>query len=134
MSDPVVDFNFRAYRFKRKKYSFFADTEARHWSFNRFYSFAIQSGDAPKTFNEIFDKWTASLKFIERQKNVPKSIVNFVGNLIEFNESKEFGCLQDACEQNFRAHVLATLSSGSVTKSEMAQGYMIQANEILTGA
>ncbi|CAG8737504.1 39705_t:CDS:2, partial [Gigaspora margarita] len=133
MPDPVIDPNYRTYRFKRKKYSFFADTEARHWSFNRFYSFTIQSGDAPKTFNEIYDKWIASLKFIKKQNNIPKSIMNFVGELIKFSESKEFENLRVAYEQNFQAHLLATISSGSVTKSEMAQGYMKQANEFLTG-
>ncbi|RHZ74319.1 hypothetical protein Glove_226g27 [Diversispora epigaea] len=130
MSDPIVDSDFRTYRFKRKKYPFFANTDARLWSFQRFYTSTIYSEDAPRTFNEILEKWAASLKFIQKQK-IPKSIVNFVEELIEFNESEKFGSLRDAYEQNFRAHILATISSGSVTKSEMAQGYMIQTNEIL---
>ncbi|CAG8527868.1 11147_t:CDS:10, partial [Ambispora leptoticha] len=110
--DPIVDCNFRTYRFKRKKYPFFANTDARLWSFKRFYSSIIHSGDAPKTFNEILDKWTASLKFIQKQKNIPNSIVKFAEELIGFNETKEFENLLDAYEQNFRAHFLATLSSG----------------------
>ncbi|CAG8666930.1 4950_t:CDS:2, partial [Ambispora gerdemannii] len=39
--------------------------------------------------------------------------------------------MRHAYEQNFEAHVLATISSGLVTKCEMAKGYMKQANEIL---
>ncbi|CAG8449353.1 6672_t:CDS:2 [Acaulospora colombiana] len=131
MPDPIIDSNFRTYRFKRKKYPFFANTDARLWSFKRFYSSIIHSGDAPKTFNEILDKWTASLKFIQKQKNIPNSIVKFAEELIGFGETKEFENWLDAYEQNFCAHFLATLSSGSVTKSEMAKGYMKQTNEIL---
>ncbi|CAG8511147.1 11798_t:CDS:2 [Ambispora leptoticha] len=129
--EPVVDSNFRTYHFKRMKYSFFANTDARHWSFKRFYSFNINSGDAPKTFNEILDKWTASLKFIQGQKYIPKAIKKFVEELINFNETKKFENLLDAYEQNFQAHFLATLSSGSVTKIEMAKSYMKQTDEIL---
>ena len=134
MSEPAVDSGFRMYRFKHKKYSFFANTDARQWSFHRFYISSLHSGDSPKTFNEIFDKWVASLKFIQKQNKVPKSIVKFVGELMEHNQSNEFKNLQVACEQDFRAHVLSTLSSGSVTKSEMAKGYMKQASDILAGA
>ncbi|CAG8614118.1 10561_t:CDS:2 [Funneliformis caledonium] len=131
MSNPVIDSDVRTYRFKRKKYPFFMNTDASMWSFQRFYSTIIHSGDAPNTFNEIHDNWTASLKFIMKQKNVPEPIVNFVRELIEFNSSKEFENLRDVFEQDFHAHVLATISSGSMTKSTMAKGYMKQTNEIL---
>ncbi len=90
MSDPAVDSNFRTCHFKCKKDSFFANTDDN--GHHHFYTFAIHSGDSPKTFNEIFDKWYAGLKFIKKQKNVPKSIVNFVEELIEFNQSKELTC------------------------------------------
>ncbi|CAG8602131.1 13281_t:CDS:10 [Acaulospora morrowiae] len=103
MKEPVVDSNFRTYHFKH----------------------------APKTFNEILDKWTAGLKFIQGQKYIPKAIKKFVEELINFNETKEFENLLDAYEQNFQAHFLATLSSGSVTKIEMAKSYMKQTDEIL---
>ena len=98
MSEPAVDSGFRMYRFKHKKYSFFANTDARQWSFHCFYISSLHSGDSPKTFNEIFDKWVASLKFIQRQNKVPKSIVKFVGELMEHNQSNEFKNLQVACK------------------------------------
>ncbi|EXX66273.1 uncharacterized protein OCT59_016466 [Rhizophagus irregularis] len=134
MSEPAVDPDFRMYRFKYKKYSFFTNTDARQWSFHCFYISSLHSGDSPKTFNEIFDKCVASLKFIQKQNKVPKSIVKFVGELMEHNQSNEFKNLQVACEQDFCAHVLSTLSSGSVTKSKMAKGYMKQASDILASA
>ena len=90
--------------------------------------------DSPKVFNEIFDKWTAGLTFIRKHNSTLKPIENFVEKLIDYNKSKEFKSIWEACEQNFYAHVLSTLSSGSVTKGEMAQGYKKQANEILSGA
>ncbi|CAG8703511.1 5387_t:CDS:2, partial [Dentiscutata erythropus] len=89
---------------------------------------------APKTFNEILITWTANLKAIQRARNIPMSIASFARDLIEFNGTGEFEKTRLACEQNFQAHSLVTLSCGSVTKSEMAQGYMKQANENLTGA
>ncbi|CAG8745206.1 2928_t:CDS:2, partial [Racocetra fulgida] len=88
---------------------------------------------APKMFKEILMTWTTDLKTIQKARNIPKLITNFARDLIEFNGTGEFEKIRRACEQNFQAHLLATLSSGSVTKSEMAQGYMKQANEILTG-
>ncbi|RIB06332.1 hypothetical protein C2G38_2046878 [Gigaspora rosea] len=133
MSGPVVDINFRTYRLKRKKDPFFAKTAAQLWSFQKFYSFMIYSADAPKTFNEILSTWTVNLKNIQKSRNIPKSITNFARDLVKFNGTEEFEKIRRACEQNFQAHLLATLSSGSVTKTEMAQGYMKQANEILTG-
>ena len=54
--------------------------------------------------------------------------------LINYSKSEEFKSIREACEQNFHAHVLLTLRSGSVTKSEMVQGYKKQANEILSDA
>ncbi|RGB21877.1 hypothetical protein C1646_95905 [Rhizophagus diaphanus] len=132
--NPEIDSNFRKYRFKIKKSNFFANTDARQWSFYRYYTSIIHSGDSPKTFNEIFDNWTASLTFIRKHDSTPEPIENFVEKLIKYNKSEEFKSIREACEQNFRAHVLSTLSSGSVTKSEMAQGYKKQANEILSGA
>ncbi|CAG8722982.1 616_t:CDS:2, partial [Funneliformis mosseae] len=131
MSNLVIDSDVRTYRFKRKKYPFFMNTDASMWSFQRFYSTIIHSGDAPNTFNEIHNNWTASLKFIMKQKSVPESIVNFVRELIEFNSSKEFENLRDVFEQDFYAHVLATISSESMIKSTMTKGYMMQTNEIL---
>ncbi|CAG8554569.1 17408_t:CDS:2, partial [Cetraspora pellucida] len=106
-------------------------TQARHWSFNRFYSFTIQSGDAPKAFNEIYDKWIASLKFIKKSNNIPKSIMNFVGELIEFSESKELENLRVAYEQNFQAHLLATISSGRRDKKdeEVEEGEEVEEEE-----
>ncbi|CAG8679533.1 10550_t:CDS:2 [Funneliformis caledonium] len=104
MSNPVIDSNVRTYRFKRKKYPFFMNTDA-----------------------------SICLKFITKQKNVPEPIVNLVRELIEFNSSKEFKSLRDVYEQDFHAHVLATISSGSIIKSTMAKGYMMQTNEILNG-
>ncbi|CAG8549765.1 4003_t:CDS:2 [Acaulospora morrowiae] len=46
-----------------------------------------------------------------KPRNVPKSIVNFVKDLIEFNNTKEFERIRQAYEQNFEAHVLATISN-----------------------
>ncbi|RIA88385.1 hypothetical protein C1645_826451 [Glomus cerebriforme] len=94
----------------------------------------LHSRDSPKTFSEIFDKWVASLKFIQKQNKVPKSIVKFMEELMKHNQSNEFKNLQVTCEQDFHAHVLLTLSSGSVTKSKMAKGYMKQVSDILAGA
>ena len=131
MQHPVVDSNFKTYRLKRKKRSFFTNTDARQWSFQHFYSSTISSKDAPKTFNEIVDAWTASLKYIRTARNIPKSIVNFARDLIEFNNTKEFERMRRAYAQNFEAHSLAIISRGSVRNSKLAKRYMTQANEIL---
>ncbi|CAG8706851.1 4296_t:CDS:2 [Funneliformis mosseae] len=135
MSDPKVESSFRNYRFKKKfkNNTFFADTDARQWSFYRFYTSILYSGDSPKIFNEIFDKWNISLNFIRKDDSTPKSIVNFVKELIEYNDSKVFRELREACERNFHTHVLSYISSNSVAKSEMTQGYMKQSKEILSG-
>ncbi|CAI2174928.1 3223_t:CDS:2 [Funneliformis geosporum] len=93
-------------------------TDAWQWSFHRFYTSILYSGDSPKVFNEIFDKWNISLNFIRKHDSTPESIVNFVKELIEYNDSKEFRELREACEQNFHTHVLSYISTSDLSEDD----------------
>ncbi|CAG8632816.1 11555_t:CDS:1, partial [Dentiscutata heterogama] len=65
----------------------------------------IRFVDVPKMFNEIFVAWTASLKFIQKAKKYFKRNCEFVKDIVEFNSTKEFGKIKQACEQNFQAYL-----------------------------
>ncbi|CAG8484948.1 10822_t:CDS:2 [Funneliformis caledonium] len=131
--EPHVEEAFSNYRFKHinhQNFSFFRSTDAQRWSFYSYYISIIYSSKPPITFGECISRWTASLRGIKKHRSTPKTIVNFVEMLLEFNKSKEFSILRKACEQRFGAHLMASISSATVALSEFVQGNNRQAAEI----
>ncbi|CAG8593513.1 9434_t:CDS:10, partial [Paraglomus brasilianum] len=81
------------------------------------------TSEGPSTFNEIVDNWTSSLRFIQSHRYTPTPVKEFVGELLEYDESTECRSLRKACKRKFHAYILASTSGAAVTMTEIAHGY-----------